>query len=82
MKRSLEAHTTLILALCDIYIGGKINDDCRKVDIIACINSVRATVNLENDADFQKATQAAKEKFKTLDLSKFFDRFAISFIRL
>ena len=38
MKRSIEAHTTTVLALCDIYIRKRIRDQKNKEEIILFMN--------------------------------------------
>lgn len=74
MKRSLEAHSTLILALCDIYVTRKICYVDNKEGLINAIDSFKKNFELKTDSEFQSATQSSMKTLETLQLSQLFDR--------
>lgn len=74
MKRAIEAHTTLVLALCNIFITKKIKENSKKDDVIACINSLKKSLSLENESAFQSAVKQASEKFSILQLTQLFNK--------
>lgn len=72
MKRAIEAHTTLVLALSNIYIIKKIEEHPKKDDIVTCISSLKKSLSLENDSELQNAVQLATDEFSKLHLTKLF----------
>lgn len=74
MKRSLEAHTILVLALSKIFITKKIEENSKKQDVIECLNSMKASFSLENDEGFQSAVKNATDIFATSQLAELFNK--------
>lgn len=79
MKRSLEAHFTLILALCDIYVTKRICDHDNKEDLMAAVESFRKNFALKADSEFQCEINSSSEKLHALKLSDLFNRSYIIF---
>lgn len=73
MKRAIEAHTTLVLALCNIFIVKKVDSDSQKDEIVTFMNSLKKTFSLKNDSQFQEEIDVAKVNFSE-KLDRFFNR--------
>lgn len=74
MKRSIEAHTTTILALCCIYVRKRICDRKNKDEIIEFLKDMKQNSSLEDDAIFQSFINSSTTKFNALEINKLFER--------
>lgn len=74
MKRALEAHSTLMLALSNVLVTRKIKNHPNKSAIEACITSLRKNLMLKDDSNFQSAMKIVENDFATLEISKLFER--------
>lgn len=74
MKRSIEAHTTTILAICCIYIRSRMSVRENKDDIIELIKEMKRNLHVDDDSVFQSCINVFTSKFKALEVNKLFGR--------
>lgn len=72
MKRAIEAHTTLVLAVSNIFIAKKLEEHPKKEEIVTCISSLRESMSLANDTKFQSAVKLATDEFSKFHLTELF----------